>query len=502
MSIFSQYNSIMVVGGTGDKSGRSSVNGGGCTKDYVGLHGGEDNFNLNLIMDSNGGPLYTDESGSAVYAEESGVITLSSAEGLREDMIGVAVYVVGVGGGPFAVGRYDIKAVDTQTPSITIQNGMTGMQEGLAYVKVYIGGAIDSLTCALDAVDATKNHVDIYSNLSETFSNYTLSKGGNIAANSWLRVTAFNASLTDMLIGGVNYQSAYDAFKMGIDLDCCVVLDGGDSSENILSLYNADNVMFRSFYFTNNRAIAIWADVSQSSNNTCLQHCKFSKVGRGVQHGGGERPCVYDCYFHDDITVVHAYFYFNHSHIESSVLNGNDSITNIMLLGNGCAINCLILNGYHGINVSAYSSIINCTIYNQSDCCIYLKGDSVSLLSRNNLLMPKTSLLPAIEVSTSGGAYSGGNNCFYGVDGTALVNAFVNNYTGGLSEVPGDNSLECDPLLSNVAEKDFRPTQQALIKGGKPMLDVVCSIGAVLPEYKIQLNNRTANFGRLSIIRS
>lgn len=500
MSIFAQTDSVMIVGGLGSGSGASSSNGGGCSKEFIKSHGGESDFDLNLIMDSNGGPLYSDVSGNARYDDHSGVITLSSAVGLSADMLGVAAYVVGAGGEQFITGRYEILNVDMATPSISIQNQMGG-QGGVSYVNVYIGGALDSLGYAIGAVNVARCNVDIYSNLSEVFSNYTLSRCGNVSANSWLKITAFNTSLTDMLEGGVYYQSALNAFQKGIDENCCQTLAGDGGSDNLITLYNADNVIFNAFHFTDSSGGAFEATVLQSSNNTIFHHCKFSNLGRGIRHRGGVGYVIYDCYFDGNISGVHINCIENKGLIDSCCLNGESSVSPV-LLGNGTMLNTLVFGGVNGVYCGYCGTIIGCTMYDQTECCININGAFASVLSCNNILMPNNSTVPAVMIESAGGSYIGDYNCYYSADDNMLNNNIINYNCEALSQVMGANDINENPLLNDVASIDYRPVNPEVVKGGRPAQEITGNIGAIPPEYQFISNARTANFGRLAIIRS
>jgi hypothetical protein len=65
----------------------------------------------------------------------------------------------------------------------------------------------------------------------------------------------------------------------------------------------------------------------------------------------------------------------------------------------------------------------------------------------------------------------------------------------------GSNSIEVDPMFVDPDNFDFRPRNPSVITGGKPINGVATYMGAVPPKH-IKSNARTANFGRLSIIRS
>jgi hypothetical protein len=67
--------------------------------------------------------------------------------------------------------------------------------------------------------------------------------------------------------------------------------------------------------------------------------------------------------------------------------------------------------------------------------------------------------------------------------------------------LPGPNDIEADPLFVDAAGNDFRPRNPAMITGGRPVDGVATYMGAV-PTKHIKSNARTANFGRMNIIRS
>jgi len=492
--VFSRVPSVFFVCGGSNPAG-------GCTLQYVLDNGGFANFDKSLIMDGAGGPIA--ETSSAPYNNTTGVIT-ESIEGEPDDAeVGMIVYAEDDGGGFDNPGRYEITAIGAGT--ITIESGL---HSGDTHANIYVGGSFDTLPNALDNITADdaggKHDCYLFTNLNEEIhAQPTVSGGGNLAYNTKLFITGFNTTLLDMRPGGTYYQSAYDAYKNGIDSDCHVKLDL-DGAWNFN--YSSDCIITQNLRISvsANYPINLTAGVEGLIFNNCIIDDGAYLV---LANGSVEMLCFVNCYLFDTSNFAIRFatsgvsFYAIGCVIDMGATAG--AIFSMVSTDTKLTVTGCILKG--GNRVWAGSGEVcewNNTIiaHDSATLDIYRMNNAAALQVGFNDIIVLPQAVEVVSIGSSGGCVLWKDFfCLYGSDDAEYTGTYgVNDKSGGYVSIRDFNTIDIDPDF----DSSYRPKNPQVLRGGPAMLsDGRSQLGAIKQKYQFPQKGRAVNHGRLGILR-
>ena len=482
------------------------VKAGGCTLDYVIENGGFADFDKSLIMDGAGDPIVNNIHGT--YDDATGIISAGGGY-FNANMVGMVVYIEDDGNSVPAFtnpGRYEITAADSDT--ITIESGLYGESHD-ADLSVYVGGSFDTLSNALDNITANdaggKHDCYLFTNHNEVVTaRPQVTGGGNIAHNSKLFITGFNTTLLDMCPGGAYYQSAYDAWKDGIDADCHTTIDLDDIED---FYYSADCVITQNLRITNcptsNRPVEIGSSTGIIFNNCIIDDGDNLFVTTGTC----TTIILINCYLFNATNnlILTSGAQSTELYIIDCVIDAGDADVNMIvaLLNCLCIVTGCLLVGGKGLFVSNANWIEwNNTIIGHAthtDLLCYANNAGVVKVGWGDLIvLPQAA--EVIELGSNGGcSLWQGFSVLWGSDNAEYTGDYMlNAKSGGNVTIRDFNTIDVDPDL----DANYRPRNPQVLRGGPAMLsDGRSQLGAIKQKYQFPQKGRLVNHGRLGILK-
>jgi hypothetical protein len=391
-----------------------------------------------------------------------------------------------------------------------------GIYDGKAQEPSGDAGPFPTIARALAAADGAdvinikKNSGYKLDNTDQVAEPLSPTGSGDVANNIKLKISGFNQTPGDMDAGGAYYQSAYEAYLDGIDSACIVDIDGDGGAFSIIEIDAKENVEFANLYFhTTDKSVGNHCVyIKSQSDGFVFEHCFFDDAYRGIAgldnaFGPANGTLVKNCYSGPNIekgAIAKITGVLNF--VVGCVLNPATGTAGVIVEGSGGIFDNLVVNG--GNAVAGYGSVYikNNTIYNSSLSAVFIHDSGSTVVVRNNILVPHQDA-KAIQIYTAGGSVRNDYNCIWGADGNQLATPFQTLKSGGVAPVLGDNSVEVDPDFADAAGGDFRPRNPSVLRGGqKDVVGNPTQTGAILQGYQFTKRARTANLGRLGIIRN
>ena len=155
---------------------------------------------------------------------------------------------------------------------------------------------------------------------------------------------------------------------------------------------------------------------------------------------------------------------------------------------------------------SGNEEVYNNVFYMQRRTAVQMAGSSIVNFYNNICLMDPgwagQSYYGFVQLTT-GGTLNEDHNCIRDYDDTATLYLYDTGATNQNwnNRGIGENSIEEMPLFVEADNFDFRPVNPNVITGGKPVDGVATYMGAIPPKHNFKTNARTANFGRLNIVK-
>jgi len=378
-------NTVHIVGGRGDQSGRSIDNGGG----YI--DGGDAAYLT--FQGINGGPISDasawDGSGTACsvsYPGVAGKIRITRNGAFANCMVGALANISFAGW--YNDGIYEIVGVDVNGNWVDVS--ATWVQVTTCDIKV--GGAWAGLQDALDnnATNAADYSRTIYTNLAETLASAIDidTGGGSVSKNTHKRIVGFNTVPGDMDYGGGYYQSPLDAYINGIDTTKCVEYDANNNAINVFTI-SVDNVKLQNLYVNNTNAASGSNGIVFGSTPTgvIIRNCRFNDLYYGLTASVNSLS-ILDSYFgtttlwavnilatSSGLALIGNVF----NTANYSVFSQSDSM---VVAGN------IFIGATRAIAISASLGIVfNNTFYLQTENCIRLPDAASRLIEFNNLFV-------------------------------------------------------------------------------------------------------------------
>lgn len=496
---------VHFVGGTGDKTGCSNSNGGGCTKAAWQVSG-----QLSDFMGANGGPTSTaaawngSETACSVSSNGAGKVRVGKAGCFGACKAGTLANVM-IAGASYPDGRYEVLSAGSDYVDLDL----TYVADSTCDIKV--GGAFDGLQNAADSdsTSAANYNRDIYTNLSENLTGPIDidTGGGSTLKNTRKRIIGFKNSPGDMDEAGGYYQSAIEAYKSGVDPGRCITYNAQAGNIDVMTI-SVNNIELRNIYFYNTSKSSGYNGVEFSATPSGIRfvNCKFASLYRGLE-GVAKATVLAGCYGHSDLDRC------------AEMTSGSEAFTatycvfkigaeklGLRLWGPSRVQGCLFAGGLRGVVAMGSLAAVNNTFFDQTESCLRLNADGASLVEFNNLFSPAAAddyavYLPA---ATGGTVLYSDYSCAYSVTaGCVLANAWYDeNRPSGQRSFKGPNCLEVDPQLAAASAGDFRPRNYQLLRNGRcDIAGNYTQIGAVIRRYRCPVRAGCTNRGRLAIFR-
>jgi hypothetical protein len=523
--------------------------GAGCTKEWLDSKGGDPSKLFADMSSDDYSPVFMDLTGfNAIYDPEFGIVDINNSPDLSELLEpGMLAYVEGTG---FA-GKYEILAVGTQT--IKINTNLCDPGEHFVYLCV--GGAFDELQSPLDDADASKFDCWVFFNSDVNDYDLSISSGsdGSYLNNTSLYIVGYNRNCYDCLPAGHEYWDD-DTLQIGDGqyyksaIDWRKTCTGGfipnknalsvlpkayykNSTKYIFTLDNVvENVVFMGINYESDQdyvggliKLEGAENRSISINHCVLRNDQFENqlaaddlAGKGywvccaTSSGFGSLK-LYDCcnLGGSDNSLYAATI--------SDLLEISHCVYDSAIVGSTCG---------QGTALKHHNKIIRCRWDSSSDYeshvishnNIFYKHRRAVILANgtsgsvgiidfyNNIVQmhPEWTVQSyyAFIYVQSGGTINEDYNCIRDWDDTPTLYMNDDDSTNAdwVNKGIGANSIEVDPMFVDPDNFDFRPRNPKVITGGKPINGVATYMGAV-PTKHIKSNARTANFGRMNIIK-
>jgi hypothetical protein len=492
-TIFETNDAVFFVGGRGVKWGDVDA-GGGATKDaWEGALG----RNLANVMGTNGEPL----SDSSAWNGSKTACTVTSSGGgkvlitktgafasVKEGLVANVKFA-----GIYGDGRYRVNSNCLTDDTIEIE--LTYSTNTTCDVKV--GGAFNRLQSALDNTDAgasTPHNVDILTNKSEAFIGYSDRidvdvGGGNGSAGTWKRIIGIDDNGDEL------------------DEGSYVLVDGNGQSCHVFKIMNVQCIEIRHIYAKHSLDTYYGFYITGSSycQGFLLKDCKSSGCKYGVYS---------DTYYIRGITIIGGHYssaagtalYFTGCrwvYVLGAELTGSSAgalvdgdVIGILLI-DGCVLHKTgnYVGGVYSDNWDTFLLISNCVFYNIDDC-IRLNDAESRLIQYNNIFVLHTASTGKIINRMAGAIKYSDYSCAWASDGAPSASG-----RWGQEGKPA-NAIEEDPQFVDADSSDFRPRNPKVLRGGRrDRAGNATEMGAVLQKYRFEERAKTANFGRLQIIR-
>ena len=492
-TIFNTNDAVFFVGGRGTKTGDADAGGGAAKEAWEGAL----DENLANVMGTNGEPLsdssawngsksacnIANNGGSKVRITKTGAFSFCTT-GLIANVDFYSAYFDG---------RYEVTAVDGSGNYIDID--LTFMSTEMCDVKV--GGAFDKLQTALDNTDASAgspHNVTIFTNKPETLSGVgdqidVDTGGGNGSAGTWKRIIGVDDDGAELAEGSYvdydgNGQSCH-VFKI-LNVQCIEL-------RHICALDSADS--HYGFYIT----------ATDYCQGFLLNDCKSTDCKYGVYS---------DTIRIRGITIIGGHYssatgpalYLNGSRwvfvigtelagsLAGALIDGDVVGT---LVVDGCVLYKTgnFVGGVYTDSWDTFLIVRNCVFYNIDDC-IKLNDPESRLVQYNNIFVLHTAATGKIINRIAGAIKYSDYSCAWALDGAPAASG-----RWGEEDKPA-NDIEVDPQFVDVDSGDFRTRETKVLRGGRrDIAGNVTQMGAVLQKYQFDRRAKTANLGRLQIMR-
>ncbi|MBU1259994.1 MAG: hypothetical protein KKE31_01490 [Planctomycetes bacterium] len=326
---------------------------------------------------------------------------------------------------------------------------------------------------------------------------FTVNCSGSYTANTHIFLIGYNdINNCDLVnhISDMDYGQPFWGGPLNPDAEnCWVNIDGEGAAGNVVYQNAKHNVHWRNVHFHNsNKQAYNCAYKVSNSQNVSFTKCKFTDGYINLWMDNSSTSCLVEyCYFSDYVVSnldIGGGSYLNiFSHC---VFNGGRAK---IYRSVGC--NSIFIGGSYAVGAYYYQNVVfNNTMYNQSSYCLAYGHNSYpgGLIEYNNIFIPAAKDIPAIYKNGYGSLAYSGFGCAYCVnDGSVLDNPYS-----------GENGLNVNPQFANAAGNDFRPTNPAVLRGGRPdFAGNPSQIGAILQKYQFIKRWQAANPGRLSIFK-
>ena len=493
--VFSEKETVFFVCG-----GHSQV--GGCTLQYVFDNGGFSGFDKSKIMDGNGDPIISVS--DATYRNATGIIEEGTPGDFDDAEAGMILNIYKAGGID-TPGRYEITAVGSGT--VTIKTGLASGDVSDCFV--YVGGSFDTLKNALDNITANDaggaHSCYLFTNTSEVITAQpVVSGGGNIEYNTKLFITGFKTTLLDMMPGGTYYQSAYDAYKDGIDSDCHTVIDLGDI--NAFSV-DSDCVIVQNIRITNCPTGSAPVYIAAAIRGVIFNNCILD-TGSWIIYGESSSTNIYfiDCYMFGNTSTLTSIdsgncdFYFigciaDMGAVDLAMFAATSTdrlvVTGCLLIGGR-----RIFSGHGDFNEWNNTVIAHAT---NTDAVHRMNGATALRIGFGDIVViPQAGNV--VDIGSSGGCVLWqGFQCIWGSDDAEYTGDYsINAKSGGGVNRLDLSSFKADPDLDG----NYRARNPQVLRGGPAMLSNGRSqLGAIKQKYQFPQKGRTVNHGRLGILR-
>lgn len=492
-TVFNTHDSVFFVGGRGAKTGAQDAGGGATKEAWEGALG----KNLANVMGTNGEPLsdssawngsksacnITNNGGGKVRITKAGAFS-SCKVGLIANVAFAAVYTDG---------RYEVTTVDESGNYVDID--LTYSSVTTCDVKV--GGAFDKLLTASDNTDAsatTAHNVDILTNKSESFIGYSDQididvGGGSGSANTWKRIIGIDDNGAELAEGSY------------------IEVNGYGQTCHVIKINNVENIEIRHIYakHTLNTYYGFYITASNYCQGFLLKNCKSSDCRYGVYSDTNRIR---------GITIIGGHYssatgpalYLNGSRwvfvigtelagsLSGALIDGDVVGT---LVVDGCVLYKTgnFVGGVYTDNWDTFLTVRNCVFYNIDDC-IKLNDPESRLVQYNNIFVLHTAATGKIINSIAGAIKYSDYSCAWALDGTPAASG-----RWGQEGKPA-NAIEVDPQFVDGDSGDFRQRETKVLRGGRrDIAGNVTQMGAVLQKYQFDRRARTANLGRMQIMR-
>lgn len=494
-TIFNTDDAVFFVGGRGTKWGDSEA-GGGATKEAW-ENADKLNRDLSNVMSTNGGPI----SDSSAWNGSQTACTVTSSGGgkalitktgafasVKEGLVANVKFA-----GVYGDGRYRVNGNSLTDDTIEIE---------LAYSSgttcdVKVGGAFNRLQSALDNTDAdasTPHNVDILTNKTEAFIGYSDqidvdAGGGNGSAGTWKRIVGVDDDGAELAKGSY------------------VTIDGYGQSCHVFKIMNVHSIELRHIYAKHSldNYYGFYITATSYYYGFLLKDCKSTGCKYAVYSDTNRiRPITILGGYYSSATGPALYFsgcrWVNVFEAElvgslaGALVNGNVVGT---LLIDGCVLR-KTSNYSEGVYTNTWDAFVvirNCVFYNIDDC-IKLNDPESRLVQYNNIFVLHTAATGKIINRIAGAIKYSDYSCAWALDGAPAA-------TGRWGEdgKPA-NAIEVDPQFVDGDSGDFRARETKVLRGGRSdIAGNVTMMGAVLQKYQFERRAKTANLGRLQIMR-
>jgi hypothetical protein len=498
--IFDTKDSVFFVGGRGAKTGDQYA-GGGCTKDFWGDLKNPSK-SLSDVMGTNGEQL-SDVAASlgdaACDVENNGsgkVRIIKSGLGYFTNCSAGLIANVNFAG-VYTNGRYEVINVDSGSGNwVDIDESYSSDTT----CGTWVGGAFNKLQQALDNTDAnagSAHNVYILTNKDETFSAAgdqidVDAGGGSKTSNTWKRIIGINNN--------------------GLELpaNSYTTINGNDQACHVFQIGDLDNIEFRHIAASNTSATSsyagFWFSPTSTQNGFVICDCKsidcYHAIYASVMNTRG--VFVIGGYYKSDVaTVIHFSACYavllENVHI---VCGGAFTCMELEPLGIASVRGCIIegngsgTTGLYCDRMVSWLVISNSVFYNLGDCVDLNSSSGIGLVEHSNIFVVAMAASgKAINRQNGDIAYSD-YSCLWGLDGTPSASG---RWGGGGKP---EHAIEQTPDFIDAANDNFRPRNPDVLRGGEPDIDDnATQMGAVLQKYQYATRAKTANLGRLQIIR-
>jgi hypothetical protein len=328
---------------------------------------------------------------------------------------------------------------------------------------------------------------------------FTVNCSGSYTANTHIFFIGYNdINNCDLInhISDMDYGGSFWGGPLNPNaVNCWVNIDGQGAAGNIVYQYAKHNIHWRNTHFHNTNGLSgSNAYECRSSRNTTWTKCKFTNAYYGLYPEQLCQNILADyCYFENDIRGCHFGTGY-HSAIRNCVMVIPAGNVGLIMYDTLCE-NSIFIGGSYAIGAQYNRNTVrNCILYNQTSyCAAYGHSTYVSgLIEFNNIYSPLTKNLPAIYKEAAGSIAYGGHSCAYSIADDSLLD----------TPYDGENAINANPMLVDPDNMDFRPTNPAVLRGGRGGIDNnPAQIGAIFQKYQFANRSRAANPGRISIFK-
>lgn len=490
-TVFNTHDTVFFVGGRGAKTG-DALAGGGATKEAWEGALGEILAN---VMGVNGTALSASatwggsKTACTVTNNGSGKLRITRDSGFADCNVGLIANVAFLA--VYTDGRYEVTAVNDNYVDIDYAYSAD------TTCDIIVGGAFNKIETAVDNTTASAgspHNVDILTNKNETFTAagdqiYFDTGGGSGSANTWKRIIGVDDDGVELVKGSY------------------VELNGNGQTCHILVINNIENIELRHIYavHTLNTYYGFYITAADYCQGFLLRDCKST-------------DCKYAVYSDTNrirgITIIGGHYssatgpalYLNGSRwvfVIGTELAGSLAGTLIdgdvvgTLVVDGCVLYKTgnFVGGVYTDNWDTFLIVRNCVFYNIDDC-IKLNDPDSRLVQYNNIFVLHTAATGKIINRIAGAIKYSDYSCAWALDGAPAASG-----RWGEEDKPA-NAIEVDPQFVDVDSGDFRLREPKVLRGGRrDIAGNVTQMGAVLQKYQFDRRAKTANLGRLQIMR-